>query len=124
MNGAVGSGGARVPETCFLGGVCCAGARVCDLRGPQLPARSRDALASWAVSGLLSGALLLGGYIWVLRSYPALVILSTAALSVPGVVERGFERAYGGALVGAAAVAFVAWRWFHLLSRVEADTGH
>ncbi len=91
------------------------------------PGPSRDTLASWAVSGLLSGALLLVAYIWVLRSYPALVVLSTAALIVPGVVERGFERAYGGALVGSlvgvAAVAFVAWRWFRLLSRVEADTG-
>ena len=89
------------------------------------PGPSRDALASWAVSGLVGGALLLGGYLWVLRSHPALVVLATAALMVPGVVERGFTRAYGGALVGSfvgvAAIAFMAWHWFRQLSRVDVD---
>ncbi len=85
------------------------------------PGTSPDDLLSWAVLSLLSGALLLGAYLWVLRDRPALVVLAAAAMTVPGILDRGLDQAYGGALLGsllgAAAVSYIAWRWFaHLMS--------
>lgn len=80
------------------------------------PGTSPDHLLSWAVLGLLSGGLLLGAYLWVLRDRPALVVLAAAAMTVPGVLDRGLDQAYGGALLGsllgAAVVSYIAWRWF------------
>ena len=80
------------------------------------PGTSPDDLLSWAVLSLLSGALLLGAYLWVLRDRPALVVLAAAAMTVPGILDRGMDQAYGGALLGsllgAAAVSYLAWRWF------------
>ena len=80
------------------------------------PGTSPDDLLSWAVLGLLSGALLLGAYLWVLRDRPALAVLAAAAMTVPGILERGLDQAYGGALLGsvlgAATVSYIAWRWF------------
>ena len=80
------------------------------------PGTSPDDLLSRAVLGLLGGALLLCAYLWVLRDRPALVVLAAAAMTVPGILERGLEQAYGGALLGsllgAAAVSYIAWRWF------------
>ena len=77
------------------------------------------------VLGLIGGALLLGAYLWVLRDRPALVVLAAAAMTVPGILERGLDQAYGGALfgslLGAAAVSYIAWRWFaHLTPTVAA----
>ena len=80
------------------------------------PGASPDDLLSWALVGLLSGALLLGAYVWVLRDRPAIVVLAAAAMTVPNVLDRGLDQAYGGALVGsllgAAVVSYIAWRWF------------
>ena len=80
------------------------------------PGTSPDDLLSWVVVGLLSGALLLGAYLWILRGRPALVVLAAAAMTVPGILERGLGQAYGGALLGsllgAAVVSYIAWRWF------------
>ena len=80
------------------------------------PGTSPDDLLSWVVLGLLSGALLLGAYLWVLRDRPALVVLAAAAMTVPGILERGLDQAYGGSLLGsllgAAVVSYIAWRWF------------
>ena len=80
------------------------------------PGTSPDDLVARAILGLLSGALLLGAYVWVLRDRPALVVLAAAAMTVPEVLERGLDQAYGGALVGsllgAAVVSCIAWRWF------------
>jgi hypothetical protein len=86
------------------------------------PGTSPEDLLSWAVVGLLSGALLLGAYLWVLRDRPALVVLAAAAMSVPNILDRGLDQAYGGALagslLGAAVVSYIAWRWFaHLTAR-------
>ena len=89
------------------------------------PGTSPDDLLSWAVLGLLCGALLLCGYVWILRDRPALVVLAAAAMTVPGILERGLEQAYGGALpgslLGAAAVSYIAWRWFAHLTPAQAD---
>ena len=79
-----------------------------------------DLLVSWALVGLPGGGLLLGAYVWVLRDRPALVVLAAAAMTVPNVLDRGLEQAYGGALVGsllgAVLVSYIAWRWFvHLM---------
>ena len=80
------------------------------------PGASPDDLLSRAVVGLLSGALLLGVYVRVLRHRPALVVLAAAAMTVPNILGRGLEQSYGGALfgslVGAVAVSYIAWRWF------------
>ena len=80
------------------------------------PGTSPDDVAARAILGLLSGALLLGAYVWVLRDHPALVVLAAAAMTVPGILDRGLDQAYGGALagslLGAAVVSCIAWRWF------------
>lgn len=80
------------------------------------PGTSPDDLLSWAVVGMLSGGFLLGAYVCVLRDRPALVVLAAAAMTVPGILDRGMDQAYGGALLGsllgAAAVSYIAWRWF------------
>ena len=89
------------------------------------PGTSPDAVLSWAVLGLLSGALLLGAYLWVLRDRPAVAVLAAAAMTVPGILDRGLDQAYGGALLGAvlgaAAVSYIAWRWFVHLTPAQAD---
>ncbi len=80
------------------------------------PGTSPDDVVAWAILGLVSGALLLGAYVWVLRDHPALVVLAAAAMTVPEILDRGMDQAYGGALVGsllgAAVVSCIAWRWF------------
>lgn len=85
------------------------------------PGTSPDDLLSWALVGLLGGGLLLGAYVWVLRDRPALVVLAAAAMTVPNVLDRGLDQAYGGALVGSllgtVLVSYIAWRWFVHLSR-------
>ena len=84
------------------------------------PGMSPGDLLSWAVVGLLSGGLLVGAYLWVLRDCPALVVIAAAAMTVPGVLDRGLDQAYDGALIGsllgAAAVSYIAWRWFARLN--------
>ena len=94
-----------------------AGAAVLVLAGGLLaPGTAPEDLLSWLVTGLLSGGLLLGAYVWVLRGRAALVVLAAAAMTVPGLLERGLDQAYGGALLGslagAVAVSYLAWRWF------------
>ena len=89
--------------------------------GLLAPGTAPDDLWSWMVVGLLSGALLLGAYVWVLRHRPALVVLAAAAMTVPNILDRGLDQAYGGALIGsllgAVAISYIAWRWFaHLTS--------
>lgn len=80
------------------------------------PWASPDDVLPWAAAGLLGGVLLLGAWLRVLRHRPALVVLAAAAMTVPDVLDTGWDRAYGGALfgslLGAAAISFVAWRWF------------
>ncbi len=77
-------------------------------------------LAPWAAAGLLGGVLLLAAWHRVLRHRPALVVLAAAAMTVPDVLDGGWDRAYGGALfgslLGAAAISFIAWRWFARLT--------
>ena len=80
------------------------------------PRTSPDDLLAWAAAGLLGGVLLLGAWLWVLRHRPALVVLAAAAMTVPDILDSGWDRAYGGALpgslLGAAVVSLIAWRWF------------
>ena len=83
------------------------------------PGTTPDDLASWAVVGLLAGGLLLVAYVRVLQDRPALAVLAAAAMTVPGVLDRGLDQAYGGALpgalLGAVLVSGVAWLWFERL---------
>ena len=93
------------------------------------PGTSPDDVVAWAILGLVSGALLLGAYVWVLRDHPALVVLAAAAMTVPGILDRGMDQAYGGALVGsllgAAVVSCIAWRWFaHLTAARQVGSGN
>ena len=78
---------------------------------------------SWWLVGTVGGLLLLGAYVWILRAYPALVVLAAAALTVPAVVASGLERAYNGALIGSllatAGILVLAWRWFDRLTVEE-----
>ena len=89
------------------------------------PGTSPDDLLSWVVLGLLSGALLLGAYLWVLRDRPAVAVLAAAAMTVPGVLERGLDQAHGGALfgslLGVVAVSYIAWGWFVHLTPARLD---
>ena len=87
------------------------------------PRTSPDDLLEWAAAGLLGGVLLLGAWLWVLRHRPALVVLAAAAMTVPDVLDAGWDRAWGGALpgslLGAAVVSLIAWRWFAHLTRAR-----
>ena len=80
------------------------------------PGTASGDLLAWTVTGILAGGLLLGAYVWVLRAHPALIVVAAGAMTVPGLLERAMEQAYGGALAGslagAAAVSYLAWRWF------------
>ncbi len=91
------------------------------------PGTAPDDLLSFAVLGLLSGALLVGTYLFVLRDCPALVVLAAAAMTVPNVLDRGLDQPYDGALLGsllgATAVSYIAWRWFaHLRDTDEKNS--
>ena len=93
--------------------------------GLLAPWASPDDLLPWAVAGLLGGVLLLAAWLRVLRHRPALVVLAAAAMTVPDVLDGGWDRAYGGALfgslLGAAAISLVAWCWFARLTPLSAD---
>ena len=87
------------------------------------PRTSPDDLLAWAAAGLLGGGLLLVAWLRVLRHRPALVVLAAAAMTVPDVLDSGWDRAYGGALpgslLGAVVVSLIAWRWFAHLTRAR-----
>ena len=91
--------------------------------GLLAPGTTPGDLLTWTMTGLLSGSLLLGAYVWVLRAHPTLVVVAVAAMAVPGLLERALEQAHGGALLGslagALAVSCLAWRWFVLLTPVR-----
>ena len=76
--------------------------------------------ASWAISGVSTGLLLLAMYLWVLRVHPTLIVPAVAALVIPQVLEQGLEGAYGGALPGSllavAGISLVGWTLFRRLS--------
>ena len=88
-----------------------------------VPGPAPNDVMSWWIMGAVAGVLVLATYVWVLRAYPALVVLAAAALTVPGVVASGLERAYSGALIGSwlatAGILVLAWRWFERLSAEE-----
>ena len=83
-------------------------------------------LAPWAAAGLLGGVLLLAAWHRVLRHRPALVVLAAAAMTVPDVLDGGWDRAYGGALfgslLGAAVISFIAWHWFVRLTPARRES--
>ena len=103
-----------------------AGAAALLLAGLLLaPERASENLASWVVSGLVAGALLLAAHLRVLRVRPPVVVLAAAAITAPGLIAAGLDRAYDGALTGslagAAGVALLAWRWYGALTRPETE---
>ena len=87
------------------------------------PGPEPNDVMSWWIMGAVAGVLMLATYVWILRAYPALVVLAAAALTVPGVVASGLERAYSGALIGSwlatAGILVLAWQWFERLSAEE-----
>ena len=90
-----------------------------------VPGSAPDDIFSWWFVGAVSGGMLLAGYLWILQTYPALLVPAVAALSIPPVLASGFERAYDGALIGsllaAACILVLSWRWFNRLT-VEKQT--
>ena len=104
-----------------------AGAAALVLVGGLLaPWASADGLLPWAVAGLLGGVLLLAAWLRVLRHHPALVVLAAAAMTVPDVLDGGWDRAYGGALfgslLGAAVISCIAWRGFARLTPARQES--
>ena len=87
------------------------------------PGPEPNDIMSWWLIGTVGGILLLGAYVWILRAYPALVVPAAAALTIPGVVASGLERAYNGALIGSllatAGILVLAWQWFERLTAEE-----
>lgn len=90
------------------------------------PRTSPDDLLAWTAAGLLGGVLLLVAWLRVLRHCPALVVLAAAAMTVPDILDDGWDRAYGGALtgslLGAGVVSLIAWRWFAHLTPAGSRT--
>jgi hypothetical protein len=82
-----------------------------------------ESLGGWVVGGLITAALLLLAYIFVLRYELALVPLAVAGLMVPEVVRGGLLRAHPSVLpaaLGAAVlVAALAVHWSSRLARAE-----
>jgi hypothetical protein len=77
---------------------------------------SIETMASWLITGLTTGILLLLAYRLVFRHQPELLLISTATLSVLSSIRDGVQHMYPaavpGALAGAAIVAVAAWIWF------------
>jgi hypothetical protein len=73
----------------------------------------------WAVAGVITAAALAVLYIGLLRFDITLVPLALAVMSAVGVLARGAERAYPGALVGsvigACALVGLGYWWFRAL---------
>jgi hypothetical protein len=77
----------------------------------------------WAAGGLVTGAVLLAVYVFVLRHEVALLPLATAslaALSVLGAgLRRGFTGALPGAVLGATLVLVLGYLWSRSLTTRE-----
>ena len=75
--------------------------------------------AGWALAGVITAAALVLIYVGLLRFDITLVPLALAVMSAIGVLSRGAERAYPGALagsvLGAAALVLLGWFWFRAL---------
>jgi len=75
--------------------------------------------AGWAVAGAITAAAFAILYVGLLRFDITLVPLALAVMSAIGVLARGAERAYPGALagsvLGAVALGLVGWFWFRAL---------
>jgi hypothetical protein len=79
-----------------------------------------DTIPSWLILGGTTGILLLIAYLLVFRQEPALVILTTATLSVLVALRDGFQRPYPSALpgflIGIILVGIAGWTWYRKAS--------
>jgi hypothetical protein len=84
-------------------------------------------LALWAVSGTVTGLLLLAAYVFVLRFDITLAPVAVAVMVILGRVPEGLHRAFPGSLLGTALgivlIAMISWWWFNELRRERAGTG-
>jgi hypothetical protein len=75
-----------------------------------------DTVPSWLILGGTTGILLLIAYLLVFRQEPALVVLTTATLSVLVALRDGFQRPYPSALpgflIGIILVGIAGWTWY------------
>jgi hypothetical protein len=82
--------------------------------------------ALWAVSGTVTGLLMLAAYVFVLRLDITLTPVAVAVMVILGRVPEGLHRAYPGALPGTAlgivVIAIISWWWFNELRRERAGT--
>ena len=78
----------------------------------------------WLLGAILVSATLILSYVTVLRFDLSMVPLAAGTMTAAGAIARGAERAYPGALAGAAAGALLAfalgWWWFTAFRRARA----
>jgi hypothetical protein len=83
-----------------------------------------DTVATWVLSGAAFGALLLAGYLVVLRFHLALIVPAAAAVAILGTLRGGalgvFPGALAGSIVAVVLVAAVAVYWFGRMTRDSA----
>jgi hypothetical protein len=82
--------------------------------------------ALWAVSGTVTGLLMLAAYVFILRFDITLTPIAVAVMVILGRIPEGLHRAYPGALPGTAlgivVIAMISWWWFNELRRERAGT--
>ena len=82
--------------------------------------------ALWAVSGTVTGLLMLAAYVFVLRFDITLTPVAVAAMVILGRIPEGLHRAFPGALPGTAlgivVIAMISWWWFTALRRERGGT--
>ena len=82
--------------------------------------------ALWAVSGTVTGVLMLAAYVFVLRLDITLAPVAVAVMVILGRLPEGLHRAYPGALPGTALgiviIAMISWWWFNELRHERGGT--
>jgi MFS family permease len=82
--------------------------------------------ALWAVSGTVTGLLMLAAYVFILRFDITLTPIAVAVMVILDRIPEGLHRAYPGALPGTAlgivVIAMISWWWFNELRRERAGT--
>ncbi len=84
-----------------------------------------DTLGGWAAGGILTGAVLLGAYVFALRHDASSAPVATAVIMILDTLREVAARAYPGAsaghLIAALLVASLSFYWCQLLSRGVRD---
>jgi hypothetical protein len=82
-----------------------------------------ESVASWLISGMITGVFLAAAYVLVLRHAFALLPIAVATITVLSRLAGGFVQAYPaalpGAITGALLTAIAAWIWVRAASPAE-----